>query len=351
MKKFALLLACVLFLGSFAQANVIRELVPFVNADGGEDDPLGAGSIYGFVIEGTTCYVQVSLNSVPQINRVDNLPGPQEVTRLVSPAQWLAATGKTIMTTFYGLDLIGDWIIFSDVASDCLWHCNKNTGELIKWVDKGTITNTAGTGNANLLAYYTVDRSNGNIIFKESVSDNIMIATGSNQLSILVSYDDLIDEFGNDGIHSGLTVGPDGGIYWGNNTSDILVKYETNVTFTIVYEAEDISEVTGTNAVAFSGDVFYAPDGNIYFSESATDNVMRFDPADPDNTLEIYLTGTEIAESVAGSSQTSSMGWYKGGLCWHRFQRNGIYWADPIPEPGLAATILLLGIGLLYRRR
>jgi hypothetical protein len=120
----------------------------------------------------------------------------------------------------------------------------------------------------------------------------------------------------------------------------------------VVLSDTDISLATGGNYPIF-GDVFMAPDGLMYFCArlGASGNILRFDPADPVNSLELFLSEQDLIQSVANDANVAQMGWHNGGLCWHRFQRNPIYRALEIPEPGLVVCLLLSAFCILIRWR
>lgn len=357
MKKLLLLLYTVALLTPAYATNElvnVEILIPFETADGGED-AIGSGAIYGIAFEGDTAYVQLSLNSLPQITKITDVSGDQDVTRLVDPPDWLLASDKTSMTAFYGFTIIGDHLQFSDVASDMIWRVNKVTGAIMRYADTNAIMAATGADSVSLPAFNCANPFNGEQVFYDSTSDNILTTAGSNTVQIFISKDDLEDEFDTAGVSGGFDFDTAGNFYFGLRESTIdysaLHKRDTNGVLSVVFSEADISLVTGGNYPIF-GDIFMAPDGMMYFCArlGASGNILRFDPADPENTLELFLSEQDLIQSVANDANVAQMGWHNGGLCWHRFQRNPIYRALEIPEPGIIACLAICISGLFLRR-
>jgi hypothetical protein len=357
MKKL-LLLICTLALVIPAYAtneNVnIEILIPFETADGG-DDAIGSGAIYGIAFEDDTAYVQLSLNSLPQITVITNLLGTQGVTRLVDPPDWLLASDKTSMTAFYGFTIVGDYLQFADVASDMIWRIHKVTGEVIRYADTNAILAATGGDSVSLPSFNCANPFNGEQVFYESSTDTILTTDGSNTVQVFISKEALEDEFDTASVSGGFDFDPAGNFYFGLRESSIdysgLHMRDTNGVLSVIFTEADISLVTGGNYPIF-GDIFMAPDGLMYFCArlGASGNILRFDPVDPDNTLELFLSDQDLVESVANDANVAQMGWYDGGLCWHRFQRNPVYRALEIPEPCLAVCLVVIIYGMFVRR-
>jgi hypothetical protein len=308
----------------------IFELVSFVQADGGTDGALGSGSIYGQVIEGDVCFVQLGLSSVPQINIVSNLSGVQNTTHLVSPAGWLLASGRTSMLSFHGFGISGAYLQFADVGSDAVWRVNRTDGTIIQYASTNAIMQATGSNTVALLSPHTVNPFSGEHVFYEGTSDSILTTAGSNNVQVLASRTDLVNAFGNADVSGGMTYDNASNLYWGQYVSggaySGLHKRDTNGAFSVVLTKAQIRAVTVTDYPTF-GDIFYAPDGRIYFYArmGGEGSILRFDPDNPVATLEMHVSDADMTNSVAVESNVSQMNWYNGALTWHRYQRNGIY--------------------------
>jgi len=325
------------------------ELVNFVMCDGGSNDFLGSDSVYGVAIADDTAYVQLTGASLPQINRIDNLSGGQATTRLVSPAQWLAASGKTSMSSWYGLGVWSNIVQFADVSSDEIWRINKITGELSKYADITSITNATGSTNGvNILAPQTINPATGEQVFYENKGKHVLTTGGSNVVSIFMSYEELSNTFGNAGVSGGMTFDHDGNFYWMQYESGYYLgvhKRATNGTLSVFLTKAQMDAVHGAGYTV-PGDLFFAPDGKLYIRLyiSTRGCVLQCDPAstNPAGTLAMYLSESALSNSAARSANMTQMSWYKGGLCWHHFKegtwRSGIFAVVPTNEPVLVVS-------------
>ncbi len=301
-------------------AATYTELISWATADAGG----GSGAIFGQVTENQTAYLQLSLNDFPRITKIENLNGRHSGRELVSAADWIAAGGGTSITTYYGLGLSGDYLQFADATSDQIWRVHKDTGAIAVYASQAAIMAATGQSSVQILASYTTNPSTGEIVFYEGRSDSILATNGQDSVSVLVADTALNTAFGNDSVSGGMTYDPTGTLYWGNSTNDQLHCRTADGTLAVVLTEAQIQSVTGRDNPGF-GDILCADDGQIYFYESTSDNILRFDPADPAGTLGVVLTEEELLNGPAGNVNVSSLGWYAGGLTWHQFGQNGVY--------------------------
>ncbi|MCX7002391.1 MAG: hypothetical protein NTV22_03855 [bacterium] len=326
------------------------ELINFVMCDGGSNDILGAESVMGFAIEDDTAYVQVSFQNVPQINRIENISGGQVVTRLMHPANWLAASGENAMTTWYGFDATSNYLQFADTYSDGIWRVDKNTGGLSCYVSKSSVTNTIDSTNGyRFLATYITSPNTGETIFYNPDSRYLMTSAGSNVVKTFISNAQLTNAFGNARCAGGMTFDPNGNLYWGQYESGIYAgihKRDTNGIMSVLLTKTQMDAVVGVNYPAI-GDIFYAPDGQLYIYKYKTFHgcIVTCDPAatNPAATLRMFMSETDLTNSAAHSWQVGELGWYKGGLAWHHFfmgepKRTGIFAVVPTNAPVLVVS-------------
>lgn len=324
-------------------------LVNFVMADGGTNDALGSEALYGFAIEDDTAYCQLSLNNLPQITRVDNVAGGQVTTRLVSPAQWLAASGQTSLSTYHGFGVWSNWLQFGDVSSDQIWRVNKITGEIIKYADTTAITNVTGaTNGVSVLVSQTINPFTGEHVFYDSRGKHILTTAGSNVVEIFISEQQLSNAFGNAGVSGGMAFDAQGNFYFAGYVSGSYLgihKRDTNGLLSVFLTKAQMNAVHGSD-YSVPGDIMYAPDGLLYIRvyRATAGCVLTCDPlaSNPVDTLSLFLTAQQLSNSAAQSANMGMMGWYKGGFCWHHFKegswRSGIFATVPTNQPALVIT-------------
>jgi len=342
---------CALLLCCAAARAATSQLIPWATADGG----YGSGAIFGLAVEGDTAYLQLTLNSRVQIVRVNNLSGTQSQTQLVSHAQWLTASGATSCSSYQGFDLSGsNYVQFADASSDEIWRVNKVTGALIKYVNKHAITSVTGRASLNLGAVQCVIPANGEHLFYESTSTNLLTTTGLNACGIVFGEAQLLAAFGPGVLPAGgMNFDTIGNLYFGSSTG-ALCRY-TGGSLTTIFTRAAITNLTLLSAANF-GTMKMGLDGKFYFRNGSGTftSLLRFDPTSPAETLEVFVSGSELTNSVAGSANINCLRWYNnlagGGWAWHQFGQNGVYLTQ-IPEPGGLASLFILFVSALARRR
>jgi hypothetical protein len=349
-KSLVLLTAFVTIAFSINASALITELITKDTADGG----YGSDRIYSHVIEGDTAYIALTLNNLPQLVRIENISSSQDRTQLMDQPEWTGLSGKTTYTPFYGMDVYGDYIYFGDSSSDQLYRLHKSDGTLSIYVDYATLTNAINDTAYSWLTPYALDPSTGNIAMYSSRNDSILLATGINTVITLVTEAELNSSpIGSDTVSGGMAYDTSGNLYWGNNTIDSFCMRASNGTLSVVLTAPQITNFTGQSAAGFS-DCIAGADGLVYFYESRSDSILKFDPADPPNTLDVSLSSATLIASVAGSANVGQFSWYgdavNGSYTWNRIDSStaGIYLSN-IPEPAVLGV--LAALGLLYLRR
>ncbi len=302
------------------------------------------------VVEGTTAYSHFAKTNTPRdfyIQKTTGLGGALSTSPVTTLATWEATAGalpNDRVFTGNGMAIVGSSIQIQDTDTDQVYRVDKTTGAASVYVNNAAITAAAGvvTGAATIESWSGVNNA-GEAIFYEGTSKQILQTTGPGAASVLVDAAAL----GSAAPSSGLAVDPADNLYWGASGAGVYRRTSGGTISEIISQASLLSVLGGTG-IGFSGDLFYAPNGLIYFrygSSSNNQGIMSFNPADPATTLAVVLSRAELNAGPAATSTTGPFTWYNGNLGWSVFQK-GFY---ALPEPG-TLSLLALG-GLLLRRR
>lgn len=308
--------------------------------------PANSAQHYGWVIDGTTSYHQLGVSEGSRIVKVTDIDGAQNATELVSQAAWNAATGETTMLGMYGFGMSGDSLQFSETITDGVWRVDKATGALSAYVTEADIIAVTGLTSASLKTS-TKTTPTGEQVFYESKADDIMITLGEHSVATLISSADLTTLQGNDNVSGGMGYDATGALYWGNSTNDAIYMRADDGTLGMALSQADIIAVTGKTAAGFR-DIEMGGDGLMYFYETSSDSILRFDAADPAASLAIYLSEADLMGGPAGDDSVYEFGWYNGGLA---FNINGDHGLYVVPAPSGVALLGLAGLATLRRRR
>ncbi len=309
-------------------------------------------NLYAAIAEGNTVYCQLALGSGNRITRVNNtnLPiGSRTTTELVTQAQWTAASGGVNLVSFYGFSMSGQNLQFTDSTSDAVWRVNKSTGAITPYITKAQIAAyTGGSGPSSLTGADTAP--DGEFTWYEGQTNQILKSTGQGTMMTFISYAQLYGLNTNVAATS-MSWAPDGTFFWTNSSSDEVYKRDTAGNLSRILDVNNIKAVTGGTSVNFK-DIFAAPDGKVYFQEQSSSHILRFDPADPVNSLAIYLSATDLTSGpAAGASGVYQLSWYDGRLAFNYALTTGArgFYAV-VPEPATLGLLLLSGLTLLRRR-
>ncbi len=304
------------------------------------------------VCEGNTTYHFLAHKSggTPDLkmNKVTGVGSSPSTTTLTTLASWTADVGapsNNRVFTGMGMALVGNSIQIVDSENDSIFRVDKNTGAVSAYVAKSAIQ--AFVGGTPDVQNWNGFAPNGEAVFYEGFSKSILQTNGAGALTTLVTAAQLsAAQGGNTGISSGITYDGAGNVYWAENNSDKVYKRLADGTISPILTAAELTPLIGS--VTFSGDMFYAPNGWIYMragSSASAQNVLRFNPADPAGTVQMFMSTTELTSGPAASASILGMSWFNGNL---GFTTTGLAYYVAVPEP---ATIVLLAIGGLAIRR
>lgn len=306
---------------------------------------------YAIIADGDSAYCQLSLANSPRITRVDGLSlATRTTTELVSTAQWIAAGGGSSgITAFYGFSSFGSYLQFTDSISDAVWRVDKSSGAITPYVTKAQIKAFTGTTSdpASLTGFDTAP--DGEIVWYESTSKQLLKSTGLGTMSTLITTAQLTSLMGTIACTS-MTFTPDGTMYISNSSTDAIYKRDTAGNLSTILTGAYILAKTGGTSMNFK-DIFAAPDGWIYFQEQSSANVLRFQPSNPVGTLENYLTAAElIAGPAGGGTNIYQLSWYNNNLAFNFHSTTGARGFYVVPEPASLGLLALGGLVVLRRR-
>jgi len=352
--KVVLAALAVLCLAGPAVADSYMELVSSLNVEAG-----GTGDRHwAHVVDGETAYFTVngfaSGGKSANITMVENLGGVQTPSVLMDTTAWATVSASTTMTTGHGFGISGTDLLFAEGGTDALWKVALGTGTPSAYVTKDEIQTYTSGSSVQIVNGNGIGPA-GEMAFFESNTDQLLASTGLGALTTLATKEELQTLLGlapdvTPSLISGFTWDSDDSMYFGDTRSDSMAKRASDGTFSIVLDVTDITAVTGESAAGY-GDIIFGPDGNVYFYESTSDSVLRFDPASPAASLEFFLTEDELVTGPMGSDSVQTMGFYDGELTFQTFQVEGV--ASPlyvVPEPASLFLLALGGVALLRRR-
>ena len=311
----------------------------------------GSSSHYCAVSDGENSYHLLALGGGGAITKIDKDGNASTLcTALDISFATLTQNGasESYFTSLYGLSLIpgvggtSDAIVLSDSKTDAVWSIDSNTGVITCLANSASIPAddlyTPGTAYNGSYYFYgkTVDNPSGG-----DPDEYAVFSTDGQAVSTVLSYDSIMDF----PLSGGLTFDGQGNMVFGSSSSDSMYSYDGD-SITTLLSKEMITEFTGKVAAGF-GDLFYAPDGNVYFYETTSDSILSFDPADAANTLAFVLTEDELLAGPAEYDNVYGLTWHNDNLAFNFLGSRGFY---AVPEP---MTMSLLGIGTLtvFRRR
>ncbi len=351
-KQVKVLLAASLVL-AFAvctQANYI-EVIPFSTMKG-VDSTISLHQICNS--QGDTAYSIVRAGAaspyhsyVIKTTDLGGTPTSVALTDTAGPA-W-AGMGVDYILPGNTLAFVGNDLMFSDTRSHQLYKVDMTTGTPSVYLSRAQLM--AQTGGARMAVNNGVTPW-GEFVFYEPDTKQVFVTTGPGSVSLLISSTELQNAQGNMTVSGGLTYDASNNLYWGNTTSRSMWRRDTEGAITEILSTADITAVTGAANTGF-GDIFYAPDGLVYFRDTTAKAILSFDPtaAVPASTLAFVLTQAQLEAGPAGTGIVDPLSWYAGtnNLAFSTIsQGNQGYYS--IPEPA-ALALLAFGSLVLVRRR
>ena len=329
-------------LAAAAPGAAYREVLSWSGITG----PGGSLVHYGTIVDSTTAYNFLSLQApgstdYGRITKVTDLDAAETYAELLSTAQWNLASGTNSLTGYYGHGFSGDYLQFGEGSTDAVYRVHKSTAAVSQYVTKANITAHTGRTNAAITAAQTVG-ADGQQYFYDSISDSILQTTAANSVATYITEAQLIATAGNDTVSGGLTFDPADNLYWASNSSQTIYTWNGATGATVLTPAQ-ITAVTNEASAGF-GDILYAPDGNIYFYETASDAIMSFDITAPAATLALVCTEAQLLAGPAASAAVGQLTWYDNNIAWNITGTTGIQGFYTIPEP---TTLLLLSLATL----
>ncbi|MEQ8847035.1 PEP-CTERM sorting domain-containing protein [Botrimarina sp.] len=272
-------------------------------------------------------------------------------TEIMDSAAWLAAGATSDIGGFLGASVVdrglGDKVRFLNFFDNSIWEVDTTTGTPVRVVSEAMI-NAFTAGAVNLTASNAM-LPDGTAIAYDGTSDSVLQITPGGFVFNQISSAELSSLTGSSNLSgTGFTlVGAD--LYFGSNSGDSLYKWNViSDTGSVVFDTAALEALSDDiDGSAGIDDVFFAPDGLVYFYEDDADYIYSFDPADPTGTLAVVLTEDEL-NAGPGSDGVAQFAWWNGGLAWTD-QGDGFY--SLVPEPTSALLLSLAAAAGLRRRR
>lgn len=272
-------------------------------------------------------------------------------TNLVNTAQWNITREGGVANGFEAVGSNGARITdsgdlrFFNFFDNSFYNVHLATGTTTTVAAHSDFNTVAGV-TTNLSAFnevladgsaYVIDFESDSVL---SVSSTGVVGTGVSATTLSLGAGTSFGGIGFDGTN----------ILIGSNTNDNLIGFSGGA-FSEVLSLSAIEAVTDDiDGRAGFGDIFYAPDGLVYFYENDSDYLLSYDPNDPTNTLGVVISEADLIAGPNGSDAVNQLSWFNNGIAWTDAS-DGFYALNQIPEPSSAMLSLLGSMALLRRKR
>ena len=344
-----IILICI---AAYSQAASYVEVYGFDTIIG--DNPIiydGVGGIKGpdsfnMATDGEYFYHILSNENHPAITKVD--PVNKTTETLVNTMDWAMQTGTSKIASLYNLSIQGDDLVFADTSSNNVWKVNKYNGSISAYASLDQIfAATPDILNANRGLRTPADGHDGKYYFYEKYSESVLVSDGSN-VSTFIGSEMLLSVADTATLSGGLTFDNSGNMIWGNgDTGSLYLWNNSDHIGQELLSKSMITSLTGGDLSGF-GDIFYAPDGKVYFYETKSDSILSFDPDAPEYSLEVVLSEKDLLEGPLENDFIYSLSWYEDNIAFSSYQQTGLY---VVPEPMTLSLISLGSLVVLGKRK
>ncbi len=265
-----------------------------------------------------------------------------EASVLVTPAQFFFGANSLKIVSIYNFSQYGDNVYFVDTMTEQAYAANKNTGDLSVIASGAQLSDLLNYPDNYSFGTVGDACSNGFYFFEEQ-SQNLLLVN-NNGLQIGVSSDQLYDLMGNSSLSAGMTSDNDNNLYW--QSMGNIYRWDIQAAAgELVLSQDTILSITGNDSIS-ARDMFFAPDGNIYFYDY-TSGILCFDPESASDSLDMILSVQELKDGPAGSSNIYGLSWCDDNIAFTQLTKG--YFA--VPEPGVISLLTLGGAALLRRAK
>ncbi len=297
------------------------------------------------VADGSTVYAEIRSSdpTTAWYVKVENAGTESESASVIYHFSGLVNSGSS-------MTVVGDDLFLANPTLDEIWKINKNGADLGGThdviLDKAQLLAQTG-GDAILSSTCGVDNT-GQMVFFEMDIDQIWRTTGVGTAEIVLTNAEIVAGTGRGSPSGQLAFDVSGNMYFGESVTDGVYKYDgTNITQ--LFSVSDITSLTGETSFTPGGNIYNPADGLIYFRDAKSHDILSYDPADPANTLEVMITKEALAAGPLGTSFVIYFSLFDGQLAASALNSGNLGFCT-IPEP---ITMVLMGLGglVVARRR